>query len=153
MFSWCSFLKGSFPRAASQRRRYLVLASDFQRTCRFCLSSPSLPLGRSGLQRYDLFINWQAIFSIIFYLIMYKIDNQICKTFIYLKKRGVFSMFSFVFGVFDKPKNGVLAGLDEADGAHKDEISKNGFGFSLINVCQLLEFLQRDLPVFRQMAQ
>jgi hypothetical protein len=25
-------LKGSFPRAASQRRRYLVLASDFQRT-------------------------------------------------------------------------------------------------------------------------
>ena len=49
--------------------------------------------------------------------------------------------FLFAFWVFDKPKNGVLAGLDEDDGADEDEIGEDGFRFPLADVCQLLEFL------------
>ena len=62
-------LKGSFPDAASQRRRYLVLASDFQRTFRFRvpLSSSPLPF-RKRVQKYYLFPIPQALFSIIFLL-------------------------------------------------------------------------------------
>ena len=64
-----------------------------------------------------------------------------------------FSELLFVFWVFDEPKNGILVGLDKADGTNEDEIRKDGFSFSLVDMGQFLEFLQCDFFVFRQMAQ
>ena len=49
--------------------------------------------------------------------------------------------FSFAFQVFDKSKNGVLAGLYEDNGAHEDEIGEDGLRFPLADMCQLQEFL------------
>ena len=57
--------------------RFLVLASSFQRTFRFPFPFKSTPLFcGSGLQRYDLFGNWQSKNSIIFDKILYYFENQ-----------------------------------------------------------------------------
>ena len=67
-------LKGSFPRAASQRRRYLVLASDFQRTLAFSpRCSPSfLPkAGAKVLPFPELASTFFIFFRNIFYVIEY----------------------------------------------------------------------------------
>ena len=60
-------LKGSFPRAASQRRRYLVLASDFQRTCASVspLSRPLVP-SESGCKSTAFFITRNTFLKIFF---------------------------------------------------------------------------------------
>ena len=60
-------LKGSFPRAASQRRRYLVLASDFQRTC--ASVSPlvsSLVPSESGCKSTAFYLTRNILLKIFF---------------------------------------------------------------------------------------
>ena len=52
-----------------------------------------------------------------------------------------------------EPKNGVLAGLDELDGAHKDEIGEDGFRSPFINVRDFLELLKRDLLVLGEVVE
>ena len=67
--------------------RLPVLASSFQRTFRFPFPFKSTPLFcGSGLQRYDLFGNWQSKNSIIFDKILYYFENQLNKILIFYKK-------------------------------------------------------------------
>ena len=65
-------LKGSFPRAASQRRRYLVLASDFQRPSRFRLPSvrPRFP-SESGCKSTTFFPFRKHFFQLFFIFLIY----------------------------------------------------------------------------------
>ena len=122
-----------------------MLASSFQRTSRFVvLTIQLLFFGRSGLQRYDLFINWQSKYSIIFDKILYNFDNQINKICIYVEKKlknNKKEVFLFDFRGLGEAKNRVLAGLNEFDGAHKDEIGKDGLRSPFINMSDFLELL------------
>ena len=71
-----------------QGGHHFVLASSFQRTIRFAHSSiRPLFFGRSGLQRYDLFIYWQSKISIIFDKILYYFDNQSNKIYIFIENK------------------------------------------------------------------
>ena len=75
------------PVCTTDADRFLVLASSFQRTFRFPFPFKSTPLFcGSGLQRYDLFGNWQSKKSIIFDKILYYFENQLNKILIFYKK-------------------------------------------------------------------
>ena len=52
-----------------------------------------------------------------------------------------------------KSKNRVLVGLNELNRAHNDEIRKDGFGPPFINMCDLLELLQRDFSIFGEIVE
>ena len=134
-----------------------MLASSFQRTIRFVLSSiQPLFFGRSGLQRYDLFIYWQSKFSIIFDKILYYFGNQLNKIFIFVEKRlktNEKEGFLIGFRGLGEAKNRVLAGLNELDGAHKDEIGEDGLRSPFINMCDFLELLKRDFLVLGEVVE
>ena len=58
-----------------------------------------------------------------------------------------------VFRRLSEPKNRVLAGLDELDGAYKDEIGEDGLCSPFINMCDLLEFLKGDFLVLGEVVE
>ena len=134
-----------------------MLASSFQRTFRFVvLTVQPLFFWRSGLQMYDLFIYWQSKFSIIFDKILYYFENQLNKIFIFVEKKPKNNKkegFLIDFRGLGEPKNRVLAGLNELDGAHKDEIGEDGLRSPFINMCDFLEFLKCDFLVLVEVVE
>ena len=58
-----------------------------------------------------------------------------------------------VFRWLSEPKNRVLAGLDELDGAYKDEIGKDSLRSPFINMCDLLEFLKGDFLMLGEVVE
>ena len=146
----CSFSRVRVTPSRLTRTVFLCWPQAFKELC--ASSSPqSYPsfLGEAdckGTTFFNIGNQKNQLFLIKYYICLSFNDIKI----IFHKEMGWIIVVLFVFDALGESENGVLAGLNKLNGTYNDEICKNGFRSPFINMCHLLEFLQSDLPMFRE---